>query len=289
MTMTRVYRRRFRVRGYEMDATSRVHDSVFLKYVQQAAFEASADAGYDTRRYNALGTIWVIRQQTIAYLARLTYGDTVEATTWVSDMRRVRSHREYELRRVSDERLVALARADWVYIDAATQFPRRIPREAAEAFQPNGKCCLDAAPPLEPAQELKGRVFLYAHRVKSYELDNLRHANNANYLNWLNQARLNALADVGFPLGEGAVQLQNPGLMPSPVRYELEYFIPAVYGDQVEVQSQVVGVGKTQLTWIHEIRRGEERLVEARATVRFEAVNGGVASVPSKLLEAVAH
>ena len=178
--MTRIYRRRYRVRGYEMDATSRVHDSVFLKYVQQAAFEASADAGYDTRRYNALGTIWVIRQQTIAYLAPLTYGNTVEATTWVSDMRRVRSHREYELRRVSDERLVALARADWVYINVATQHPRRVPREAAEAFRPNDNCCLDAAPPPEPVQELEGRVFLYGHRVKSYELDNLRHANKIN-------------------------------------------------------------------------------------------------------------
>lgn len=285
--MTRVYRRRFLVRGHEMDATGRVHDSVFLHYVQQAAFEASADAGYDTRRYDALGTIWVIRRQIIVYLAPLTYTDTVEVTTWVSDIRRVRSHREYELRRVSDERLVALARADWVYIDAATQFPRRIPREAAEAFRPNGKCALDAAPPLEPAQELKSRVFLYAHRVKSYELDNIRHANNANYLNWLNQARLDALADVGFPLGEGAVLLQKLGLMPSPVCYEIEYFIPAVGGDQVEVQSQVVGVGETQLTWIQKICRGNERLVEARATIFFEDAGFAPVPLPRALLDAL--
>ena len=178
--MTRIYRRRFLVRGHEMDATGRVHDSVFLHYVQQVAYEASSDAGYDIRMYNALGTVWVIRQQTIVYLAPLTYNDVVEATTWVSDMRRVRSHREYVLRRVSDERLIALTRADWVYIDTATQFPRRIPREAAEAFRPNGECALDAAPPLEQTQELNGRSFVYAHRVKSYELDNLRHANKVN-------------------------------------------------------------------------------------------------------------
>jgi acyl-CoA thioester hydrolase len=284
--MTRIYRRRFLERGYEMDASGRVHDSVFLHYVQQAAYEASSDAGYDIRKYNALGTVWVIRRQTIVYLAPLTYNDVVEATTWVSDMRRVRSHREYELRRVSDERLVALARADWVYIDAATQFPRRVPREAVEAFRPNGKCALDAAPPLEPAQELKGRTFLYSHRVKSYELDNVRHANNANYLNWLNQARLDALADVGFPLDKGAVQLQNLGLMPSPVRYEIEYFIPAVGGDQVEVQSQVVGVGETQLTWMQNICRGDERLVEARSTICFEDA-GTAKALPTAAIEAM--
>jgi acyl-CoA thioester hydrolase len=285
--MTRTYRRRFLVRGYEIGATGRVHDSVFLHYVQQAAYEASSDAGYDIRRYNALGTVWVIRRQTIVYLEPLTYNDVVEVTTWVSDMRRVRSHREYELRRVSDERLVALARADWVYIDTATQFPRRIPQEAAEAFQANGKCCLDAAPPLEPTQEFEGRAFVQVHRVKSYELDNLRHANNSNYLNWLNQARLTALADVGFPLGKGAVQIQNLGLMPSPVRYDIEYFIPAVYGDQVEVDSQVVGVGETQLTWKQKICRGDERLVEARSTICFDDVGGESVPLPDALLDAL--
>ena len=285
--MTRTYRRRFRVRGYEMNATGHVHDSDFLNYVQQAAFEASADVGYDTRRYDELGSIWVIRKQTIVYLAPLTYDDTIEVTTWVSDIRRVQSHREYELRRVSDGRLVALARANWVYIDTATQLPRRIPREAAEAFRPNGQCALDAAPPLEPAQELKGRIFLYVHRVKSYELDNLRHVNNANYLDWLNQARFDALADVGFPLGEGTVQLQNLGLMLSPVRYEIEYFIPAVGGDQVEVHSRVVAAGATQLTWAHEIQRGGERLVAARAVVCLEDGDGGPAPLPRVLLEAM--
>ncbi len=178
--MTRIYRRRYRVRGYEVDASSRVHDSVYLNYIQQAAFEASADVGYDTRRYDALGTIWVIRQQNIVYLTPLGYSDEVELTTWVSDFRRVRSHREYELRRVSNQELVAVAQADWVYIDVVTLFPRRIPPDAVEKFQANGRRALDSAPPSEPAAPVDGRPFLYRHRVKAYELDNLRHVNKIN-------------------------------------------------------------------------------------------------------------
>ena len=282
--MTHIYRRRFRVRGYEVGATDHVHDSVFLNYVQQAAFEASADAGYDTRRYDAMGTIWVIRQQTIVYLTPLFYDDVIELTTWVSDLRRVRSHREYGLRRVSDQRPVALARADWVYLDAESLFPHRISAEIDDAFQPNGISALDSAPPMESTQAVDGRSFVYRHLVKGYELDNLRHVNNANYLNWLNHARLDALADVGFPLGEGAVQIQNLGLMPSPVRYEIEYFLPAVAGDRVEVHSQVVAVGTTQMVWAHEIRRGEERLVEARATICFEEGDGTQADLPETVL-----
>ena len=76
--------------------------------------------------------------------------------------------------------MVALARADWVYLDAASLFPRRIATEIAEAFRPNGISALDTAPPMEPTQALDGRSFVYRHRVKSYELDNLRHVNKDN-------------------------------------------------------------------------------------------------------------
>jgi acyl-CoA thioester hydrolase len=178
--MTRRYRRRFRVRGYEVGATNRVHESVFLNYVQQAAFEASAEAGYDIRRYHAMGAIWVIRKQTIAYLDSLVYGDAVDVTTWVSDFRRVRSNRECELRRTSDGRVVALAQTDWVYVDVASLFPRRIAPEMIDAFDPNGVSALESAPALEPAERVDGRSFVYRHRVKSYELDNLRHVNKTN-------------------------------------------------------------------------------------------------------------
>jgi YbgC/YbaW family acyl-CoA thioester hydrolase len=287
--MTRIYHRRFHVRGYEVGATGRVHDSVYLNYVQQAAFEASAHAGYDTRRYDVLGTIWVIRRQTIVYLAPLFYNEVVELTTWVSDVRRVQSHREYELRRVSDQRLVALARADWVYIDAETLFPRRIPREMAGVFEPNDLGALDSAPPLEPSEGVEGRSFVYRHRVKSYELDNLRHVNNANYLNWLNQARRDALAEVGFVLADGTAPLRGPDLILTPVRYEIEYRAPAVAGDRVQVHSRVVGAGTTQLTWAHEILRGEEELVNARATLCFVEDDDIAVSVPVTLLTKLTH
>jgi acyl-CoA thioester hydrolase len=285
--MTRIYQRRFRVRGYEVGANNCIHDSVFLNYVQQAAFEASADAGYDTRRYDALGTIWVIRRQSIGFLAPLSYNDAVVAATWVSDVRRVRSHRETELHRLEDDSLVALARTDWVYIDAITLFPRRISSDVIEAFEPNGQSVMDKAPPLEELRPLAGRQFVVQHRVKKYELDNLQHVNNANYLNWLYQARADALAGVGFPFNESSTQLVGLGLTPTPVRYEIEYFQPVTGGQRVEVCSQVISSGETQLHWRHEIRRGETRLVEAVATICLTDKAGNSVSLPADVLAAL--
>jgi len=142
------------------------------------------------------------------------------------------------------------------------------------AFQPNGVSALDAAPPLEPTRQMDGPSFIYPHRVKSYELDNLGHVNNANYLNWLNQARLEAWDQAvsrqrSAVSGQPSAVSSQPSL--TPLRYEIEYFLPAVAGDNVEVHSRVVAAGETQLTWTHEIRRGAEQLATARATVGFES------------------
>jgi YbgC/YbaW family acyl-CoA thioester hydrolase len=194
-------------------------------------------------------------------------------------MRRVRSHREYELRRVSDGCLAAVGQVDWVYIDAVTLFPRRIPIEFLEAFLPNGRSALESGPPLEPSDRVEGRDFVYRHRAKSYELDNLGHVNNANYLNWLNQARLDAFTDVGLNL--------DVDVVPSPVRYEIEYLAPVMTGDDAEVQSRVVQVGATQMTWAHQILRGDDRLVEAKATVCLRRKGDAGVAFPSALLKAI--
>lgn len=255
----RIYRRRFRVRAYEVGVDGRVRDSVYLSYCQQAAFEASADAGYDMNRYEHLGTIWIIRDQTIVYLEPLKDGDEVEVKTWVSDFRRVRSHREYALRRLNDGAQVALARADWVYLDRTRLFPKRISSQMAQAFGANGVSALDSAPPLEPARQVDRGSFVYRHRAKGYEQDDLSHVNNANYLNWLDQARREAWVELG---------LAPADLNVLPVWYEIEYLAPAVEGDEVEVHSRIVSVGATQFSWEHRVLRAGRRLANARATLQ---------------------
>src|SRR5712692_9754770 len=106
--------------------------------MQEAAFDASAAAGYDLARYAALGHHWLIRETEIEYLAPLRYGDNVRVKTWVEDFHRVRSRRAYELYRVGDEERVARGTTDWVYVNSQTGQPARIPPEMAATFLPEG-------------------------------------------------------------------------------------------------------------------------------------------------------
>ena len=133
-----VHKRTFRVRNYECDAYGHVNNANYVRYMQEAALDASAAVGYDEARYNELGQIWLIRETNIEYLRPLRFGNSVEVTTWVGDFRRVRSRRFYELRNAETGDMVAEGSTDWVYIERATQRPARVPAEMVAAFMPEG-------------------------------------------------------------------------------------------------------------------------------------------------------
>jgi acyl-CoA thioester hydrolase len=53
----------------------------------------------------------------------------VTVLTWVVNFRRVRSLRRYRFLRASDGVLLARGETDWVFVDAASGRPRKIPDE----------------------------------------------------------------------------------------------------------------------------------------------------------------
>src|SRR5256885_2390139 len=75
-----------------------VSPPVFLNYLEEGAIQASAEKGYTYQWYNENKRVWFVRKATIRYFELVTYGEELELRTWVSDSRRVQSHREYDLR-----------------------------------------------------------------------------------------------------------------------------------------------------------------------------------------------
>src|SRR5687768_6720464 len=135
----RQYKRRFRVRHYELDSFGHVNNAVYANYMQETAIDASAEAGFDPVWYQQRGVGWVIRQLSIRYHLPASYGDEIEIKTWSSAVRGASSTREYLLTRTRDRARVARARANWVYLDLNTGRPTRLPDEFAKAFAPAGE------------------------------------------------------------------------------------------------------------------------------------------------------
>ena len=119
--------RQFRIRFYECDAYGHVNNSNYARYMQEAAFDASAAAGFADDEYERINLIWLIRDTEIEYIRPLRYGDTAEVTTWVEDFRRVRSRRRYEVRRAGEDEVMARGVTDWVLLDRQTHRPVSIP------------------------------------------------------------------------------------------------------------------------------------------------------------------
>ena len=220
----------FRVRHYECDAYGHLNNANYARYMQEAAFDASAAVGYSKDRYEGMGFLWLAHETDIEFLLPVRYGDTVEVRTWVGDFRRVRSRRYYEFRLAGQDDLVARASTDWVYIEAATERPAVVPPDMIEAFAPGG--LTDEQPtrqrfPAPPAPP-PGAFSLRRH-VEWRDIDTAKHVNNAVYFNYIEEAGIQASAHFGWPLSRCA----EAGFAVMAREHHIEYKHPALLDDEL--------------------------------------------------------
>ena len=235
------YERNFRVRYSECDALGHVNNTNYLRYMQEAAFDASAAAGYGLDVYSRLNRLWVARQTEIEYLHPLRYGDSVIVRTWVADFRRVTSRREYELRLATTGEAVARAHTEWAFVDSRNARPAVIPPEAVKAFFPEGQPDtiplrerIPAAPP-PPAGVYKTR-----RRVAWHEVDTARFVNNPVYLTYAEDCGISAIAAYKWPI----TRMMDQGCAIVARKNQVEYLAPAMMDDEIEIA-----------TWLSDVRR----------------------------------
>jgi len=254
--------RTFRVRHYECDAYGHVNQANYLRYMQEAAFDASAAAGYDMDRYKAMGQHWLVRETDIEYLRPLRYGDSVQVKTWVADLRRIRSLRAYELRLAGSSELVARAHTDWVFLDSATLRPAPIPPEMMAAFFPEG--LPDPAPPrprFPSAPTPPPGVFQVRRRVEWRDIDPAQHVNNATYLAYLEDCGVQVAAAHGWPMA----RMQAEGFASVVRRHRIEYQQPAVLDDELELATWLSDVKRATAVRHYTVTRVSDGALLARA------------------------
>jgi YbgC/YbaW family acyl-CoA thioester hydrolase len=181
--MPLIHTRTFRVRSYECDAYGNLNNTNYLRFMQETAFDASAAAGYDLKRYAEMERLWLIHQTDVEYLCHLHYNDRVEVKTWIADFRRISSRRGYEFRLAVTDQLVAQAHTDWVFLDSVINQPATIPKTLALDFYPEGLPeTYPARKPFPKAPPPPPGVFRTHRKVEWGDLDTRQHVNNAIYL-----------------------------------------------------------------------------------------------------------
>lgn len=258
--MRREFSRRFRVRHDELDSFGHLNNAVSLKYLQEAAIQASEDAGYGLRWYEERGVGWVMRRLEIRYHLQVLYGDELRVTTWISQCGRVDCLREYDVTRAADGAQVARARAQWVYVDLKSGRPARLPDEFKAAFSPDGEAEDLGIRAYKSRKTDNCYRYRSSRRVQTYELDPMGRVHHAVFLNWIEQAYYDAIRSGGHPLEElraGDWAVFQGG-------HDIEYFAPARENDEIEIVSWICEIAKVRGAWIHEIYNSESRKLLAR-------------------------
>jgi acyl-CoA thioester hydrolase len=284
MPLTHV--RTFQVRYYECDAYERLRQSNYVRYMQEAAFDASAAAGYDLSRYAAMERYWLVRETDIEYLGSARYGDALQVKTWVDDFRRVRSRRMYEFRMVESGELLARAYSDWAFLHNTTGRPAAIPAEMAAAFLPEG---VPARPrsrfPASPSPP--AHVLSLGRHVEWQDIDAAQHVNNAVYLDYVDDCALRVRAAYGWPLA----RLQAEGAAISIRRHQIEYRQPALLDDELELTSWLSPIGSAGAVRHCTIRRTADGQLLAQAHTLWEwidASTGQATPIPDDFLKDLA-
>ncbi|MHC5210948.1 MAG: acyl-CoA thioesterase [Planctomycetota bacterium] len=110
-------------------------------------------------------------------------------------------------------------------------------------------------------------------RARSYELDSYRHLNNAVYVSWFEQARLEFLRSHGFSYDGFA----DRGEWMVVVRTEVDFRAAVQEGDALEISTRATELGRSSVRFLQIMRRGPDEIVcEARTVMAFTGEQGSI-------------
>ncbi|MDF1513241.1 MAG: thioesterase [Anaerolineae bacterium] len=281
--MPATYKQTFKAYYHTCDAMGYVKTISYLRWMQQAAFAASAAVGYDFADYHHSGQLWLVRESRLEILAPLKYGDVVETTTYVSDIRRFRSLRAYEMRNVETTSLVARATTDWVYLDEQTMYPVTIPTAMQRAFFPEGVPDKPLPRQRFPQVPPPGDDLFALHKVVAWnDLDMMWHVNNATYMNYIDEAEKLALESCGWSVQ----RLYRNQMRVASRRLRIEYVQPAEAGNEIEIStwcSECTGLSALRHYEIHRARDGQLLIRAYAAWGIRHLVTGGPMLIPAEI------
>lgn len=126
------------------------------------------------------GITWVLIEWNLRVLDRPRYGDTLEIHTWIRNITKLYTFREFEI--YVEGKLMAIASAKWLLVDINTLKPVKITDELVAKYQPelNKNAFGDEEFPKIVEQDAYEQEIDYYIRKSDIDINN--HVHNLNYL-----------------------------------------------------------------------------------------------------------
>ncbi|MBK9927171.1 MAG: acyl-CoA thioesterase [Anaerolineales bacterium] len=133
MPISTIYSKTLTISKDVIDENGHVNNVVYIQWMQDIAVEHyTSIGGIDVQGPDA---IWVVREHKVEYFLPAFEGEEIEVRTWVENVRRVRSLRQYEFIRKADGKVLVKGETDWVFVDVKTGSPRAVPDTVTEVFR----------------------------------------------------------------------------------------------------------------------------------------------------------
>lgn len=112
----------------------------------------------------------------------------------------------------------------------------------------------------------------YVRKVQYHETDMMGIAHHANYIRWMEEARVDFMEQIGYPYS----RMEAEGVL-SPVRaLSCQYRKPCTFGDVVEISVAAESFNGVVLTVRYVMRKAGEVVCEARSEHVFVKKGGGI-------------
>jgi acyl-CoA thioester hydrolase len=132
MPLSPIYSKTFIIPADVIDENGHVNNVAYVQWMQEIAVEHYESIGGIEAQGN--DATWVVREHRIEYFVPAFASEEIEIKTWVENVRRVRSLRQYEFVRKSDGKILVRGETDWVFVDVKTGMPRAIPEQVFKVF-----------------------------------------------------------------------------------------------------------------------------------------------------------
>lgn len=112
-------------------------------------------------------------------------------------------------------------------------------------------------------------IFEHPYIVQQHEIDELGHANNAVYVNWMQEAAIAHSTEQGWP-SERYWESSYAWVARS---HKIDYLQPAFAGDKLTVRTWIADMQRVSSLRCYEIFRDADQTVLARAETRWAFVD----------------
>ena len=114
-----------------------INNIEFLRWIDKASHLHCDASSWTREKLLQQGIMWFVARHEIDYRAEATADDQLLLTTWVDDIRRVKSWRTSQIHSLEETpKLICQCKTLWVLVDLKTRRPTAIPTEMAHALQP---------------------------------------------------------------------------------------------------------------------------------------------------------